>query len=140
MDIRQAQRQLVEILEASGWDYDDARAFAMGIRAPSTEAGFDAPTGTEIPTEAAELIDRIRAEFAPAREAREAEARETEAQAQAAAERIRAGAYTNADLRAVVRAGLAEPVYDDPESNRPTHIRWVTRSLDNNPYKGVVEG
>jgi len=54
--------------------------------------------------------------------------------------RIIAGKGTWADVKCVCQEGLAEEVYDDPDSNGATGLRWIeTTSLDRAGYETEQE-
>jgi hypothetical protein len=56
------------------------------------------------------------------------------AQAEEAWQRAVNHQATNADLNLLVKIGWAEPVYDDPESNRPTSAVLIRHDAPGNPY------
>lgn len=53
---------------------------------------------------------------------------EKQAEIDLAKARINAGTHNNADLTLIVNSGLAKFIYDDPDSNAPTGIEWISPS------------
>lgn len=130
--IKKRQGEMMEKLQASGMDYDDAWATVMtfGSRVEGMKEDDE-----KLPADVEAVLNEIRQQVMALR-ARESAKKEEGLEAAVA--RIRAGNHTNADLALVVEAGLAFNMYDDPQSNRPTGIQWGTAG-DTNPYADQVE-
>lgn len=96
---------------------------------------FNTEAGNEYPQIA--LAHKINAEWDTivATEAKAYERAET----QAALDRYHNRTFTNADLRLLVKRGLAVEEYNDPESNAPTGVHLKTyRDIDGNEYTDQI--
>jgi hypothetical protein len=114
-------------LIAEGWDYDDARAATMTAGSTIDEQP-EAPAHLAL-AELTAMTQQYRTEQTPIEAA---VAQESKAAAAEAMERAQQGKMRKGDGGILVRAGLAQYTYDDPESNRPTGI--AINAGDGNPY------